>query len=105
MEDKNLEEYIIKDEHNQIDIVYLDYRKRVRQKNDAGRVVYFDCVILAEESMKSQEDRYDVYNHANNFGVQEISFRKKKEPSKVRHEPTMTLGERAEYLRKLNEKK
>jgi hypothetical protein len=71
------------------------HRKRVRQKNGAGRVQYFDCVMLAEESVKNQEDRYEVYNPANNFGVQEVSFRKKKEPRPVRHEPTMTLGERA----------
>ncbi|MGN6604536.1 MAG: hypothetical protein ACTHK8_18905 [Ginsengibacter sp.] len=107
LENENVKEYVIEDERKQIDFVYLDYRKRVRQKNGAGRVVYFDCVMLAEESVKNQEDRLEVYNPANNFGVQEISpFKKKhKEPRRYRNEPTVTLGERAEYLRKLNEKK
>ncbi|MGN6802558.1 MAG: hypothetical protein ACTHJN_11695 [Ginsengibacter sp.] len=105
LENEDVKEYIIEDERKQIDFVYLDYRTRVRRKNGAGRVQYFDCVMLAEERVKNQEDRLEVYNPGNNFGVNEVSFRKPKEPHKVRHEPTMTLGERAEYLRKLNENK
>lgn len=41
----------------QIDFVYLDYRKRVYQKNGAGRVTYFDLVMLAEESLIKSSGR------------------------------------------------
>ncbi|MGN6802389.1 MAG: hypothetical protein ACTHJN_10810 [Ginsengibacter sp.] len=105
LENEDVKEYVIEDERKQIDFVYLDYRKRVRQKNGAGRVVYFDCVMIAEESVKNQEDRNEVYNPGNNFGVNEVSFRKPKEPRKYRHEPTMTMLQLVEYNRKLNENK
>ena len=96
LENKDVKEYIIEDERNQIDFVYLDYRKRVYQKNGAGRVTYFDLVMLAEESLNHLEDRMEVFNEQNNFRVPEITVSDKKpqrrEPPKMK-----TLGERAKY--------
>jgi len=72
LENKDVKEYIIEDERKQIEFVYQDYRQRVRQKNGAGRVIYFDLVMLAEESLNHLEDRKEVYNQRNNFGIGEI---------------------------------
>ena len=94
LEDKNVQEFIIDDPRTQIDFVYLDYRKRVYQKNGAGRVIYFDLVMLAEESLKHLEDREEVFNEKNNFGLPENTIPKKKLPNKSHSSPTMNLGER-----------
>ena len=94
LEAKNVQEFIIDDPRSQIDFVYLDYRKRVRDKNGAGRVIYFDLVMLAEESLKHLEDREEVFNEKNNFGLPEIIILKKKLPNKSHSSPTMNLGER-----------
>jgi hypothetical protein len=92
LENKDVKEYIIEDPRKEIDFVYLDYRKRVHQKNGAGRVIYFDIVMIAEESLNHLEDRKEVFNEQNNFRVPEIPVPKKfkREPAKL-----MTLGERA----------
>ena len=95
LEDKIVQEFIIDDPRSQIDFVYLDYRKRVRDKNGAGRVIYFDLVMLAEESLKHLEDREEVFNEKNNFGSPEKTIPKKKLPNKSHSSPTMNLGERA----------
>ena len=95
LEDKNVQEFIIDDPRSQIDFVYLDYCKRVYQKNGAGRVIYFDLVMLAEESLKHLEDREEVFNEKNNFGSPENTIPKKKLPNKSHSSPTMNLGERA----------
>lgn len=100
LEDKNVQEFIIDDTRIQIDFVYLDYRRRVREKNGTDRVIYFDLVMLADESLKHLEDREEVYNEKNNFGLAEINF-----PGKLSHqrlnEPKMTPGEKAKYNRSL----
>jgi hypothetical protein len=92
LENKDVKEYIIEDPRKEIDFVYQDYRKRVHQKNGAGRVIYFDLVMIAEESLNHLEDRKEVFNEQNNFRVPEIQAPKKfkREPAKL-----MTLGERA----------
>ena len=95
MENKNVQEFIINDPRTQIDFVYLDYRKRVYQKNGAGRVIYFDLVMLAEESLKHLEDRKEVFNEKKYFGLSENTIPKKKLPNKSHTSPTMNLGERA----------
>lgn len=104
LENKNVQEFIIEDSRTQIDFVYLDYRKRGYQKNGAGRVTYFDLVMLAEESVKHQEDRKEVFNEQNNFGLtdskiakKDYTISRKKEPGSFEFEPLMTLGERAKY--------
>jgi len=94
LEGKNVQEFIIEDSRTQIDFVYLDYRKRVRQKNGAGRVIYFDLVMLGEESIKHLEDREEVFNEKNNFGLRETSNPKKKSQRKSSILPTIILGER-----------
>ena len=99
LEDKNVQEFIIEDPRTQIDFVYLDYRKRVREKNGAGRVIYFDLVMLADESLKHLEDRKEVFNEKNNFCIPEITFSKKSVPAKRHSSPTMTLAERAKLNR------
>jgi hypothetical protein len=92
LENKEVKEYIIEDERKQIDFVYLDYRKRVYDKNGAGRVIYFDLVMLAEESLNHLEDRREVFNEENNFRVPEMTDKKFKRNPPT---PKMTLGERA----------
>lgn len=94
LENKNVQELIIEDSRTQIDFVYLDYRKRVRQKNGAGRVIYFDLVMLAEESIKHLEDREEVFNEKNNFGLREATTPKKKSQRKNHNPPAITLGDR-----------
>jgi hypothetical protein len=91
LENKDVKEYIIEDPRREIDFVYQDYRKRVHQKNGAGRVIYFDIVMIAEESLNHLEGRKEVFNEENNFRVTEI-----KTPGKKRREPPkLTLAERA----------
>lgn len=99
LENKNVQEYIIEDERNQIDFVYLDYRKRVYQKNGAGRVTYFDLVMLADESLKHLEDRKEVFNEQNNFGITEVEVSNYNKSSRNKVAPTMTLAERAKKNR------
>ena len=102
LENKKVQEFIIDDPRNQIDFVYLDYRKRVYQKNGAGRVTYFDMVMLAEESLNHLEDRKEVFNEQNNFGLPETTISNKsnkKEPDQRKIIPIMSLGERSKYNR------
>ena len=102
LENKNVKEFIIEDPRNQIDFVYLDYRKRVYKKNGAGRVTYFDMVMLAEESLNHLEDRKEVFNEQNNFGLPEITISNKsnkKVPDERKIIPILSLGERAKYNR------
>jgi hypothetical protein len=82
LENENVKEYIIEDERKQIDFVYQDYRKRVYQKNGAGRVTYFDLVMLADESLNHLDDRKEVYNQQNKFGIDEIKIPEKKAPGR-----------------------
>ena len=51
--------------------------------------------MLAEESLKHIEDRKEVFNEKNNFGLSENIITKKKLPNKSHSSPTMNLGERA----------
>src|SRR5665213_2553038 len=105
LEKQPVKEYIIEDGSKDIDLVYDNYRRRVIQKNGSGRVIYFDLVMIAEESLKRQGDRKEVYNQENNFGLNEIAnfpnnktgIRKKGMNSKI------TLAERAKYNNKWNE--
>ena len=95
LENKDVKEFIIEDDRSQIDFVYLDYRKRVYQKNGAGRVIYFDLVMLAEESLNHQEDRKEVFNEQNNFGLVDFRILNKKDSNKRMDVPNLSLGERA----------
>jgi len=99
LENKNVQEFIIDDPRKEIDFVYLDYHKRVYQKNGAGRVIYFDLVMLADESVKHQEDREEVYNPKNNFGLDKTIFPKPKSRAEMHNSPKMTLGERTKLNR------
>ncbi len=99
LENKNVQEFIIEDSRTQIDFVYLDYRKRVYQKNGAGRVTYFDLVMLADESVKHQEDREEVYNQKNNYGIDKTVYPKPKSRAEMFDYPKLTLGEKAKLNR------
>ena len=101
LENKNVKEFIIDDPRTQIDFVYLDYRKRVYQKNGAGRVTYFDLVMLAEESLNHLEDRKEVFNESNNFGLTNITFLNKKTPNQRREIPNLSPGERVKRIQSL----
>lgn len=72
LEGKDVQEFTIEDPRNAIDFVYLDYKKRVNAKNGTGRVIYFDLVMIAEASLAHQEDREEVFNPGNNYGVKEV---------------------------------
>ena len=95
LENKNVKEFIIEDPRTQIDFVYLDYRKRVYQKNGAGRVTYFDLVMLAEGSLNHLEDRKEVINEQNNFGLYDFTRLKSKTLNQRNDVPNLSLGERA----------
>ena len=90
---------MVSDGCKEIDLVYENYRRCFIQKNGSGRVIYFDLVMIAEESLKRQGDRKEVYNKENNFGLNEIAnfhnnetgFRRKGMNSKI------TLAERVKY--------
>ena len=97
LEGKKVQEYNIDDPRKEIDLVYLDYRKRVRDKNGAGRVIYFDLVMIVDESVKHNEDRQEVYKPYEPGPA--IKFSKIK-TERFRDEPLVTLAERAEYNRK-----
>jgi len=55
-------------------IIHNIRRYIVYQKNGAGRVIYFDLVMLAEESLKHQEERKEVFNEQNNFGLPDFTI-------------------------------
>lgn len=94
LENKPVQEYLIEDPRNQINFVYEDYRNRVYKKNGAGRVTYFDLVMLADESVKHLEDRKEVFNESNDFGISNITFKRQKTIRKDTGSK-ITLAERA----------
>src|ERR1019366_5543326 len=73
LQKQSVKEYIREDGCKDIDLVYDNYRRRVIQKNGSGRVIYFDLVMIAEESLKHQGDRKEGYNEQNNFGIDDIA--------------------------------
>jgi hypothetical protein len=77
LEKEKMREFIIEDARNNIDFVYDEYRRRVNEKNGAGRVIYFDLVMIAEASLKHLEGRKEVLNESNSFGFDEkLTMRK-----------------------------
>ncbi len=96
LDGQEVREFTIEDPRKDIELVYLDYKKRVNAKNGTGRVIYFDLVMIAEASRSYQEDREEVVKPENNYGVTpakkvEIWRKKKRESSNS----LPTLGERA----------
>jgi hypothetical protein len=94
LEKQSMKEYIIEDGCKDIDLVYDNYRRRVIQKNGSGRVIYFDLVMIAEESLKHQGDRKEVYNEQNNFGIDDIDPKMKPMKPRRYYSIKPTLGER-----------
>lgn len=95
LEGKDVQEFTIEDPRNVIDFVYLDYKKRVNAKNGAGRVIYFDLVMVAEASLAYEGDREEVFNAGNNYGLQpvrKVEIRQKKQ--RKTYDAGPTLGER-----------
>ena len=96
LEAKPLKEYIVFDAINDIEFVYRHYHQRVISKNGTGRVEYFDLVMIAEASLLLTDDRKEVFNPENNFGLNDaiiVYAKKKKEKRGFTSGPT--LGERA----------
>ena len=95
LDGQEVREFTIEDPRKDIEFVYLDYKKRVNAKNGTGRVIYFDLVMIAEASLTYQEDREEVFNAQNNYGLKPIKqvlpWRKKPRKS---YEQGPTLGER-----------
>ena len=95
LEGEPLKEYLVDDCRKYVDDVYLDYRKRVNEKNGAGRVHYFDLVMISEHSFLHLEERKEVIHQANDFGISIICTTK--EPANRKKEygnSTFTLGDR-----------
>lgn len=95
LDGKEVREFIIEDPRKDIEYVYLDYKKRVNAKNGTGRVIYFDLVMIAKISLTYQEDREEVFNPKNNYGLKPVKkvvpWRKKPRKS---YDSGPTLGER-----------
>lgn len=92
---QDIREFIIEDPRKDIDFVYLEYKRKVNAKNGAGRVIYFDLVIIAEASLAYQEDREEVFNAENNFGVKPVKpIEIKRMKQNRNYESRPTLGER-----------
>lgn len=92
LEGQNIREFIIEDSRKDIDFVYLEYKRRVNAKNGTGRVIYFDLVMIAEASLTYQEDREEVFNAGNNYGikeVKEVEIRRKKKRKSDDSGPTL----------------
>jgi hypothetical protein len=94
LEKQPVKEYIIEDGCKHIDLVYDNYRRRVIQKNGSGRVIYFDLVMIAEDSLKHLGDRKEVYNEQNNFGIDDLDFMIEPKKPKRFHAIKLTLAER-----------
>ena len=97
LEDKNVQEFLIEDPRTNLDFVYLDYRNRVYEKNGAGRVDYFDLVMLVDESVKQENYRKQIYKP---FQSEVIKIPKGKAVRPSKFQPMMTLAVRAELARK-----
>ena len=96
LEQEAVKEYLIEDDRREVDLVYNDYRKRVFDKNGAGRVVYFDLVMISAESLQHLEDRMEVYNPANDFGYKPfIPTLTKWGKQKKAYDSKYTLAERS----------
>ena len=95
LDGEKVREFTIEDPRKDIDFVYLDYKKRVNAKNGTGRVIYFDLVMIADVSLTHQEDREEVFNPQNNYGVKvvkQVKFEGKKK--RMSYDSGPTLGER-----------
>ena len=96
LDGQEVREFNIEDPRKDIELVYLDYKKRVNAKNGTGRVIYFDLVMIAEASLSFQEDRDEGFKIGNTISVNPIQkveiWRKKKRESS---DSLPTLGERA----------
>ena len=96
LEKEPVKEYIIEDGRKEIDLVYGNYKRRVYDKNGAGRVIYFDLVMISEESLKHLEDRKEVYHEGNNFGLDSVgNIPYNNKVSRRKSGSTISLGERA----------
>lgn len=97
LEQEPVREFVIEDFRKDIDMVYLDYRRRVYEKNGAGRVTYFDLVMIATESIKHLEDRKEVFHEKNDYGILPHKPIPKEDTKKRRNRfgEGTTLGERA----------
>ena len=72
LEQEPVKEYLIEDDRREVDVVYQDYKRRVFDKNGAGRVIYFDLVMVSTESLEHMADRKEVYNEQNDFGFKPV---------------------------------
>ena len=95
LDGQHVREFTLEDPRKDIELVYLDYKKRTNAKNGTGRVLYFDLVMIAEASLTYQEDRNEVFKPENNYGVKPakavLPWRKKTRKS---YDSGPTLGER-----------
>ena len=99
LEKQSVKEYIIEDGCKDIDLVYGNYRRRVIQKNGSGRVIYFDLVMIAEDSLKHLGDREEIYHEQNNFGIDDLDLKIEPKKPKRFHAIKLTLAERNEKTR------
>ena len=95
LDGQEVREFTLEDPRKDIELVYLDYKKRVNAKNGTGRVIYFDLVMIAEVSLTYQEDRQEVFNAPNHYGLnqEKVEEQRRKKPQKS-YATGPTLGER-----------
>lgn len=76
-----------------VDFVYKDCKRRVNEKNGAGRVIYIILVKIAKASLQHLKDRSEILNERNEFGVKSpVPFKKFGELRKD-YEDKPTMGE------------
>ncbi len=85
LDGQEVREFTIDDPRINIEYVYMEYKKRVNAKNGAGRVIYFDLVMISEASLSCQEDRDETFKQENNYRINPVKkdeiWKKKKRDS------------------------
>ena len=92
LEGQEIREFELEDPRKDIELVYMDYKRRVNAKNGTGRVIYFDLVMIAEASLNYKADRQEVFKPENNFGlnpVKEVGNKRKKQRRNYTTGPTL----------------
>jgi hypothetical protein len=101
LEKEIMREFLIEDARNNIEFVYDEYGNRVNEKNGAGRVIYFDLVMIAETSLEHFEDRKEALKEVKNVGPIINLTGKKTYKQKAPAKAMLNLGERAKLNRRI----
>jgi len=97
LEKQPIQEWIKELPDKEIDQVYASYEKRVNEKYGAGRVEYFNCVMVAKKTVVNPIEHKVKYGEPDlTFGLDDLDPGLKWS-GKIRkgYEDRDTLGERA----------